>query len=79
MPSHLLDTLCLDLVLQTSENKDQNVVLGHDKIEMAKEMCEALFDESKRNIKVDDIPFQGWSGTEVVMFLLDNLEDKVMN
>ena len=64
-------------MIQTLENNDQNVVLGLDKIEIAKEMCEALFDESKRDIKVNDIPFQGWSCTEVVLFLLDDLEDKV--
>ena len=67
----------LDLVPKSNEFKEENIHLNLAKKEKAREMCEELFDESKKNIKIDDIPFQGWTCTELVMFLLDDLENEV--
>ena len=43
----------------------------------AKMLIDKLFEDSVKNIRVEDIPFQDWSCSDIVMFLLQDVEDEV--
>ena len=43
-----------------------------------KRLIEVLFAEGRREvIKEEDIPFQGWTSTDIVMLLLDEVLNEV--
>ena len=61
-----------DLVLMTKEQEERALVVEEEK-QKARDLCLKLFDDSKTVIKACDIPFQGWSSTDVVMMMLEEV------
>ena len=64
-----------DVVLMTKEQEERALVVEEEK-QKARDLCLQLFDDSKTVIKACDIPFQGWTSSEVVMMMLEDVLDQ---
>ena len=61
-----------DLVVMTKEQEEMALVVEEEK-QKARDMCLQLFDETKTVIRACDIPFHGWTSSEVVMMMLEDV------
>ena len=67
---------CSELILQTAEQEERALRIESD-IQTARNMCHGLFRNSRTAVRACDIPFQGWSSSQIVSLMLEDVVNKV--
>merc|ERR1711973_772907 len=67
-----------DLVVMTKDQEERAIVIESEK-QRARELCSEIFSGSMSVIRSCDIPFQGWSSSDIVLLILEEVINKDTN